>query len=261
MAAEPGDESARVKPRVILANINRGQLLTQMVNGVWDALVAQSIQSIALGESGPYLDRGRNRVTAHCRSLREKSEPGDPEQWDYMLWVDSDIEFGHTHVDTLFAPTLHPDFDPVAYPVISGVYHNPFDDGEDSTDNIGPVVYEWCLRRFDEMPEEDEPIWAFKRLSRARLAGLPPVNEFWNPDGHVAEIGAAGCGFLAVHHSILDLMADTYAMPLPYFDEPVINTVHLGEDLAFCYRVRDLGYPVLVNRACTVLHHKTMKLA
>lgn len=257
MAAAEGNQDARGKPKVILANINRGSLLTEFVRGALDSLTHNSISYIALGESGPYLDRGRNRIVAHCRTLRDQ---GDVE-WDWLLFVDSDIEFTAADVDTLMAPTLHPNYVAPAFPVLSGVYHNPFDDGETPEDPVGPVVYEWVERRFPEMPEEDPAVYAFQRLSRSALATLPPVNYFWNPDGDVCEVAAVGCGFLAIHHTILAALADRHPLPLPYFDEPVINTVHLGEDLAFCYRVRDLGYPVLVNRACRVLHHKTMKLA
>ncbi len=200
--------------------------------------------------------------------------------WDWFLFVDSDIEFNHNHITTLFTPTLHPLYDPTRYPILSGVYHNPFDDeavpGEDEptiTDAgragfVGPVVYEWVERRFPDMSDAEEPVWAFRRLSRASLSTLPPVNESWNPSAPdhaptpspVCSVAAVGCGFLAIHTSLLDHMADVYPLPLPFFDEPVLNTVHLGEDLAFCHRARSLGYPVLVNRACVVMHHKTMKL-
>lgn len=220
--------------------------------------------------SGPYLDAGRNKAVDGAMKLRD--DQGNL-VWDWFLFVDSDIEFDVETFDALFAPMHHPDYDPICYPVVGGVYANPFDDapvaGDEADEHpgqIGPVVYEWAER--SDLPGNlmGVPTLTFCRLSRKTLATLPPVDEPWNPPGTevspspVCEVGAIGTGFLAIHSSILDALGKHYGEPLPWFDEPVVHGVHYGEDFGFCHRVRELGYPVLAHRGCTPLHHKTIKL-
>lgn len=261
-------------PRVLLANINPGSLRSETVKSIIGALSTGRALSCVIKEAGPYLDRERNVVAAGAQSLRRGTLPGsDALDWDWLLFVDSDIAFDPGHIDTLLAPTLHPDFSPTDTPVLAGLYYSGFPDlvpgsqADSGGGVVDPVVYEWVLRTFEDATDPDEEVWAYRRLSRLHLAELPAYDATWNTvplEARVApvcEVGAAGTGFMAIHHSILDTLEAHHALPLPYFDEPVVNGVHLGEDMAFCHRVRTLGYPVLVNRACVVLHHKTMKLA
>jgi hypothetical protein len=76
----------------------------------------------------------------------------------------------------------------------------------------------------------------------------------------VCQVDALGTGFLAIHHTLLAKMAAHYGEPLPWFDEPVHESVHYGEDMGFALRCRTLGYPVLAHRGCRPLHNKTTKL-
>lgn len=240
-------------PRVLIANINRGQISAGMMMGVIDAMTNGYVRWVVLAESGPYLDSGRNMAVANAMQQ---------EEWDWLLFVDSDIEFKGSHVRQLLAPYTSGWLDPRLHPVMGGIYVNPFADGgvpgeDPAEDRVGPVAYEWVQR--DDLHGElaGVPTWTFRRLSRKSLAAL---------DGRgigaedVCEVACVGTGFLALHRSLLDHMREVYPEPLPWFDEPVRDAVHYGEDMGFCLRVRDLGYPVLVNRACTPLHHKTLKL-
>src|SRR5687768_3368194 len=122
MAAQEG-ESAR--PRVLLANINRGQVSSAFMMNAIASLQADVIHGMVVVESGPYLDDGRNKAVANALQLPD---------WEYLLFIDSDVEFSPEHVTGLFAPG--PDcFRPS---VIAGVYYNPFDDGL-HPDPVGPV--------------------------------------------------------------------------------------------------------------------------
>lgn len=254
------------RPRVIIANINPGHILAECVVGIINSLRTGTALSIAFAHSGPYLDSGRNKITA---AVLASDLP-----WEWVLMVDSDIEFDSTHVDTLLAPTLHPSFSPAAYPVLSGVYVNTFDNddvpGEEDDapgNHMGPVIFEYTKVTNLHGELNGIPTPNFRRLARSSLATRAPVNEAWNPPGDdttpspVCEVDGVGAGFLAIHRDFLTKMADVYPEPLHWFHEPVTpHGVHLGEDFGFCLRVREMGYPVLVNRACTVLHHKTIKL-
>lgn len=264
MAAEQAD----VRPRVLLANINPGTVRSHMVRGLVESIVTGRAVGVLLNEAGPYLDRERNIAAAGAMSQR------DALHWDWLLFVDSDIEFSAAHIDTLLAPVAHVDFSAPATPVIAGLYYSGFPDPVPGSADIAegqsvidPVVYEWVERTFPEDLPDAPPRFAFRRLSRLHLHSLPGYDARWNPPplhqhtGALCEVAAAGTGFMAIHHSILTTLAEHHPLPLPYFDEPVVNGVHLGEDMGLCHRVRALGYPVLVNRACVVLHHKTFSLA
>lgn len=223
--------------------------------------------------SGPYLDAGRNKGIHGAMQLVDPDAPNGF-GWDWFLFVDGDIEFDLATFDALFHVVAHPDYNPTRYPVIGGVYINPFDDAGVEGDeedarypgHIGPVVYEWIER--DDLAGKlaGIPTFTFSRLSRTALATRPPVNKSWNPPGTetspspICEVAAIGTGFLAIHSSILVTLGEHFGEPLPWFDEPVVNGVHYGEDFGFCHRVRSLGYPVLAHRGCTPLHHKTIKL-
>lgn len=268
-------------PRVLIGNISRGSISTAMALGTIKSLITGAAVSVIMVESGPYLDAGRNKALANGFRVTTDGihdlPHSHPLAWDWFLFIDSDIEFTEEHIVTLFEPTRHAAFDPLTYPVISGVYVNPFDDegvpGEGDDENgghaghFGPVVYEWTTRTDLLGNRNGIPTETFRRLSRKALATLPPVDEPWNPpspDGAspspVCKVAAVGAGFLAIHVSLLQEMQRTYPEPMVWFDEPIVNEVHYGEDFGFALRVMELGYPVLVNRACTPLHHKTTKL-
>lgn len=248
------DTDPLTPPRVIIANINRGQISAQTTFGMIQSLHSGVAMTVLMAESGPYLDVGRNKAVANCLTVPE---------WNWLLFIDSDIEFTPDHITALLAPTLHPDYDELVMPVIGGVYHSVFDDkgvaGETPGDPgyVGPVVFEWT--EIDDYPGvlAGIPTESFRRISRGGLAALPSHSVDFP---HLARVACIGTGFLAIHRSLLDSMARIFPEPDPWFVEPVVNGVHLGEDMGFCHRLNRLGYPVLANRACVVQHLKTVKL-
>lgn len=240
--SETDGEVTRAQPRVLLGNINRGDVGSALMMGAIQCLQQDVIHGMVVVETGPYLDDGRNKVVANALQLPD---------WEWLLFVDSDIELTPELVTTLLVPVQ--DLELNAFPVIAGVYVNPFDDGLHA-DNVGPVVYTWGQYRGLGAEEGME---SFVRVSREELAALP---DFHPSTPEVCIVDAVGTGFLALHRSLLTHMQSVYPSPQPWFHEPVVNGVHFGEDMGFCLRLKELGYPVLVNRACTPVHRKTMKL-
>jgi hypothetical protein len=244
-----------VYPRVCLTTMARESISIWTHAGIVQAMTTGRAAYHLAIEAGPYLDDGRNKCIGNALAIRDED---DNLLWDWHLFVDSDIEFANDHLEALFAPTAHADYDPTVYPFNdSGV---PGDVPDAAGGYFGPVAYEWTER--DDLPGEKAgvPTMAFRRLSRAAFATRPPVNEFWNADGQVTQVDAIGTGFLAIHASLLTKMYEHYGEPLPWFDEPIRNGVHLGEDFGFALRCMDLGYPVLAHRGCTPMHNKTTKL-
>lgn len=254
-------------PRVTLCVMSREQ-----INLAAHVSIVQVMDKVAYHlalSSGPYLDAGRNKCVATAMNIRDET---GALAWDWFMFTDSDVQFTPAHLEILFGPTVHPSYNPIAYPVIGGVYVNPFDDGgvpgEEATEYsgfFGPVAYEWT--EVDNLPGlEGVPTPTFRRYSRKNLATLPPVDMPWNPPGTdvspspICQVAALGTGFLAIHASLLTRMLEHYGVPLPWFDEPVIGGVHFGEDMGFAARLADLGYPVLAHRGCTPIHHKTTML-
>lgn len=252
MAAQAAEQAEGVTPRVIVANISRGQVSTQMMVGTIQALQAQVIHGLVMVESGPYLDSGRNKAIANAFTQPD---------WEWLLFIDSDIEFTPAHVTALLAPYAAGELHPGICPVIGGLYINPFGDegvpGEtEFEDKIGPVAYEWVSRDDLHGEKAGVPTMTFRRLSRKALAAQ---RDHLHVE-QVAKVACVGTGFMAIHRTFLTQMSERYGQPLPWFEEPVLDGVHYGEDMGFCLRVMAMGYPVLVNRACTPLHHKTIKL-
>lgn len=251
-------------PRVCILNISRGQIGIHLAGGLLECANRGAIVNVHLVESGPYLDAGRNRAVSEALKLQDPDAPNGL-QWDWMLFVDSDMELKADNVFALFEPyhtslDATPDLilDPLEHPVIGGYYMNPYDDGlYPDQGNLGPVVYEWgnFTNVLDFDPERIVP--SYRRMSTRVIEegeGYP------HPSSPLMKVDVVGTGFMAIHSSILQPMLDTYRLPCPWFTEPIINERLYGEDLGFCFRLMEMDYPVLLHRGVRVTHDKTLRL-
>lgn len=152
---------------------------------------------------GPYLDMGRNSVTADFLDLFED---------DYLLFVDDDIIFRYEDIIPLHAALeANPNMN-----VIGGTYYSSITFGEKPL----PVVYTW----------EVAPKTGQMALSPARDL---PIN------GGILEVGAIGTGFMMIRRSYLNFLAGMdEGHPLKFFRNAVINGAYTGEDMEFCYRLK-----------------------
>lgn len=134
---------------------------------------------------------------------------------DYMLWLDSDMEFPPDLLERLM-DTLEktPEAD-----IVTGLYFR-------RVEPYSPVLFEkiqlagpganW--KEFDQLPEE-------------------PVFE------------VEGCGFGAVLVPTDVIMSVTAKYGDPFWPQN-----HLGEDLAFCIRARELGYHIYCDQTIKIGH-------
>ena len=134
---------------------------------------------------------------------------------DYMLWLDSDMEFPPDLLERLM-DTLNKTEDA---DIVTGLYFR-------RVEPYSPVLFEkislagvganW--KEFDKLPEED-----------------------------VFEV--EGCGFGAVL-----VPTDVMMSVMAKYGDPFWPQNHLGEDLAFCIRARELGYHIYCDQTIRIGH-------
>jgi hypothetical protein len=207
---------------VVIGNISPGSVKTPFLTSCLAARDA-GVQFVLIQSSG-YLDDGRNEVVKKFLEATEK---------EWLLFIDSDIEFTVADIERLVASA-----DRKERPVVAGTYFSQV--GDEGA--VVPLIYFWSEGPRRKMEVVDGHFLAGK-------VGL-------------VECDGTGAGFLLVHRDFLVEMAGEYASreSLPWFDEPLRNGVHFGEDLAFFIRVAELGHKLYVNVDVRVAHHKSMRL-
>jgi GT2 family glycosyltransferase len=145
---------------------------------------------------------------------------------EWLVFIDDDEVFDRDTIHRLIA-SAHP----TERPVISALVMVARKSG-----NITPGCVSWDGAQFREYHE------------------ISPT-ELW-------QVGAVGAGFLAIHRSVLEAMAEKHATDAwPWFKFAQRDTAAgpdvMGEDYVFALRVQALGYPVFVNTRIHVGHIKT----
>lgn len=143
-------------------------------------------------------------------------------QAEWMLCVDSDIQFT---LDDVYA--LYDSAHPLDRPIVAGIAFL------NSPGGIAPNAWELA---------GDDGVMAYLRD--------------W-PDGKVRQVGAAGTGFLLIHREVLEKLEREYKT---VFAERWQDGEFVGEDIAFCDRVTEQGFPIYVNCSVTVGHIKRVML-
>lgn len=166
-------------------------------------------------------------VSAARNSLTGKFVEDYP-QADWLLWVDADMAWEHDALDALLANA-----DPVKAPVVGGLCFGA------SNDRLFPTIYQMGERK-----------------------GLPVtvrVDDY--PDDSMVQCAATGAAFLLVHRTVLETVRDrAFNAVFPWFQETELSGYPAGEDLTFCLRAGICGFPVHVNTAVHVGHHKSRLL-
>lgn len=149
---------------------------------------------------------------------------------DWLLFVDSDMGFGPDAIDRLLEAA-----DPVQRPIMGALC---FGLQQRDPDGMGGYVTKPFPTIFD-FDGQFQIRWNYQRDTVTRVA-------------------ATGCAFLLIHRDVLAKMrsecGDTW------FDRARLNTELLGEDLSFCARVGELGFPVHVHTGVRTSHYKSLWL-
>jgi hypothetical protein len=225
----PGDDEAVSDPDgVILTWIHGGNLRGEFVDSVfnfmaYDILGPQRVKG-RICASGPYIVDNRNTI---AKSFLEQNAG------DWLWSLDIDVQFGTDVLDRMMEVA-----DAETAPIVGALYF---------AGATGDPEYRWW------------PVW---RQTQGEVEyGVMPQIRIGDTYENLASVGM-GCTL--IHRSVLEAMRDAAAdedKPIAWYghDYYTINGLHmhLGEDLTFCKRARNLGFSI-TGLAYPLGHVKTI---
>lgn len=175
--------------------------------------------------SGPHgLIEGRNLAVRYF--LDET-----PHEW--LFWIDTDMGFKPDALDRLMESA-----DPADRPVVGGLC---FAAKNARPDGMGGFVIRPLPTIFG-MAKDPEGKHGFVNVSKY------PVDE-------LVRVAGTGSAFILIHRTVLEGIrlqsGDHWYTPVAYE-----NGLPISEDLSFCYRVNQAGFPIHVDTAVKTTHHK-----
>lgn len=179
---------------------------------------------------GPHgLVEGRNLAVKHMLDATDA---------EWLFWVDTDMGFQADSLRRLVAAA-----DPVERPVVGGLCF--------ALKNIKPDGYSGFIQR---------PVPTLFRVARDIEGKIGFANRFIYPPDSLVQVAGTGSAFILIHRSVLEAirrtMGDSWYEPVRYE-----NGRPLSEDLSFCYRVGQAGFPIFVHTGIQTTHHKEIWLA
>jgi GT2 family glycosyltransferase len=158
---------------------------------------------------------------------------------DWLWMVDTDMEFDHDALERLVRSAHDEDTGEVKAHVVGGLCFGVHD-GE-----LWPTLYAVDTNDAGEM-------------------GVFRYNDYPRPDADedcMFQVVATGAAFLLVHRTVLEqIAAADFNRTYPWFQETELQGKTCGEDFTFCLRAGQVGYPVWVNTAVRIGHHKSYVL-
>ena len=147
---------------------------------------------------------------------------------EWLLWIDADMQFEHDAAERLIASA-----DVEERPIVGGLCFGM------SQGRLFPTIYQW--------------VKAESGLTTCRV-GDYPLDE-------LVQCAATGAAFLLVHRRVLTAMRErAFSQAFPWFQETELGGQPVGEDLTFCIRAGLCDFPVFVDTAVKIGHHKSMVL-
>ena len=147
---------------------------------------------------------------------------------DWLLMVDADEVLHTATFDKLVAAAHHTD-----RPVVAGLYFAALERG-----GLIPMPQPTIYYAYDE--------------------GYAAVVDY--PADELIEVDAAGTGCLLIHRSVFEALrakASEHEGPnWCWFNDGPIRGHWVGEDMIFCRRVKDAGFPIFCHTGATLPHRK-----
>lgn len=177
---------------------------------------------------------GAHIATARCRIVKDflASEA----EW---LWMqDTDATYGELILERLLACA-----DPVKAPIVGGL---AFSVRAVADDDGVPVINE-----VGASPLKLEPT-LFRMRGDGQLLRLLDYEK-----DAMVPVDATGCHCLLVHRSVFEDSRWDHSHPMPWFQSGTLrHNGEVSEDMFFCLRAREMGYPIFVNTSARTGHVK-----
>lgn len=170
--------------------------------------------------SSANISQARNRIVTEF--LRDYTA-------EWLLFVDADMHFEPDAIERVLRHA-HEDERPIMGGLCFGINNG----------DLFPTLY-------DLVRDDDGRI----RVMRRNLYD----------DNAVTQVSATGAAFLLIHRKVLQAVAGKgFNQTYPWFQETEIQGSPCSEDFTFCLRAGQLGFPVHVDTAVKIGHHKSMVL-
>jgi len=215
-------EAAR-PAKVIIGNVHAGSYSAAFTSSLvrllmYDVATARSLAGFLNVWSSANISSSRNSVVDQFLAHDSRA--------DWLLFIDSDMQFDHTAVEQLLAVA-----DPESAPIVGGLCFGASDD------QLFPTIY---------------------RLTKDDDGRLRTIRVGQYPHDQLVQCDATGAAFVMVHRGVFTAMRDrAFNATFPWFQETELAGEPVGEDITFCLRARQLGYPIHVDTRVKVGHHKS----
>lgn len=198
-----------------------------------DLLGRQRIAARLSMRSGALLAAARNEVVKQFLDL---------DVCDWLLFIDSDMVFARDSLERLFASA-----DPIEHPILGGLCY-----GLDPLTGPFPTLYKFM--------KTDGGVMTWRPNG---LVDDEDPNHWPNRDTGLLQVDGTGAAFLMIHRSVLLAMRERgYSKAYPWFMESELPGGHpAGEDITFCVRARQLGFPITVDLDLRIGHKKHQIIA
>jgi len=179
----------------------------------------------------------RNKV---CRDFLDNTDG------EWLWFIDTDMGFAPDTVDWLVESAVAHNVGIMGALCFAGLRRRPPEGHTLYAERflVQPTVYEWVEVR-DESGEIDE-------------VGFRPIVDYKRDS--VIEVAATGAACVLIHRGVLAAIRE--AVGPTWFDPLAIPNGYKGqrrtfsEDMSFCLRAKQLGYPIMVDTAVKTTHEK-----
>ena len=214
--------SPKNSDRILLCWCDGGSVDGKFAEGVIYNIIQGSIPiHSAMRVQGNQIGRQRQTALEHWY---------DKTDYDWMLWVDSDIELTQEALQLVWSAA-----DKETKPVVTGTYFIS-KENERSLMAPYPAVFNWV--------EGDD----------YKISYVHPL-----PANALIRVGSAGFGFVLMHRNAVSAMRRTHGS-IPYFNETGVGEQFVSEDINFFRLMGKAGVPLYTHTGAVVKHMKRFAL-
>lgn len=192
-------------------------------------LIVKDANSIGRVKLHLHLGSGANITNARNELVRQFLR--HPMHVDWMFFVDADMTFEPDIIDRLVEVA-----DPKERPIV-GALCFALDRGEGSTQEIVPTIYGFAKPE----NEDDQP---------------QMVRYQSYPEDTLMPVAATGSAAILVHRTVYETIEPKWESPWNWYQEWLFYGEPIGEDVTFCLKAAQAGFPIYVHTGIATGHVK-----